>query len=80
MTTTKTETTKQTAVSTSRKGKTKRESYTLRATGKTLLTTPFRHIAEQAAVTFFAELRSVSMIENKTTKTLQHWIYGRPQK
>ena len=62
------------------KGRTKRKSFTLRAGSKTLLTTPMKHVAEHCATGIFADLRSVSLIANAEGKTIQHWIYGRPQK
>ena len=61
----------------------RKESYTLRAKGgHTLLNTPFRHVAEQIATTMFADLRSTYLVHNKDGKqsSVQHFIYGRPQK
>lgn len=71
---------KRTSATISRKGHTKRPSFTLREQGKTLLTTPHRDVAEKAAWMLFEDLRSVSLISNADGKTLQHWIYGRPQR
>lgn len=57
-----------------------RQSYSLRSKGKTLLNTPYRHVAEQCGQMMFSDFRSVSMIDNATGKTVQLFVYGRAQK
>lgn len=61
-------------------GRKVRQSYSLRSKGKTLLNTPFRHVAEQCGQMMFSDMRSVSMIDNATGKTIQLFVYGRAQK
>lgn len=61
------------------KKKKKTPTYTLRGGGKTLLNTQFKHVAVGAATTYFSDMRSVSMIDNSTGKTIAHYIYGRKQ-
>ena len=59
---------------------TKRKSYTLRSGQKTLMTTPFEWLAHQVAQTHFHDLRSVSVRDNAAGKSIQLYVYGRPQR
>jgi hypothetical protein len=62
------------------KGRAKKApTYTLRAEGRTLLTTPFERIARAAAVQFFADVKSVSMYDNAARKVVARWNYGHLQ-
>jgi hypothetical protein len=58
----------------------KKVTYSLRCKGETLLNTQFKNVAIGCAVDYFADMRSVSMIDNSTGRTVQHFIYGRAQK
>lgn len=60
--------------------RTKRKTFSLRGGGNTLMNSPSQWLCEQVAAQFFADQRSVSMVDNATGKTVQHWIYGRAQK
>lgn len=59
--------------------KVRKATYSLRSEGETLLKTQFRTLAEQVAGTYFADVRSVSMIDNSTGKTVGRWNYGHRQ-
>lgn len=58
----------------------KKQTWTLLSEGKSLLSTPFRHVAEEAVLIFFGELKGVQLRDNMTNKNVQRWIYGRKQK
>lgn len=59
---------------------TQRKSFSLVSEGKTILNTPFQHIAEGCVDVFFSDLRSVSLKANHLKgKTIGHFIYGRRQ-
>ncbi len=58
----------------------KKQTYSLRSQGETLLNTQFKKVATGCATEYFGDLRSVSMIDNVTGKTVQLFIYGRAQK
>lgn len=63
------------------KKQTKRETFTLRAKGTTLLTTPDRQLAETIAEQFFRDHKTVTLHANaQKGKTMQRWNYGHPQK
>lgn len=54
-------------------------TFSVKSDGKTLLTTPFLHLAERVAEDFFADQRSVSIRDNAAGKTVAHFIYGHRQ-
>jgi len=57
----------------------KRPTYTVKVSGRAEMTTPNKGLALWAARSFFADERSVSVMDNAARKTLAHFIYGREQ-
>ena len=65
---------------TKRKRSVKRSAtFTLRSDNKSLLTTPFEHLARTIAETHFANVKSVSLFDNEKRKTVARWNYGHRQ-
>ena len=62
------------------KGRSKKKpTFTLKSGTETLLTTQFEQIARQIAVTFFSDVKSVSLYSNSERRVVARWNYGHRQ-
>ena len=57
----------------------KKPTFTLRSSGETLLTSQFENVCRRAAVEFFNDIKTVSLIDNQRRETIARWNYGYPQ-